>query len=39
MRSIQEERISQFNDKDVRDGDYVLYWMQDWKGRPNPQGT
>jgi deoxyribodipyrimidine photo-lyase len=29
MRSIQEERISQLNDKDVRDGDYVLYWMQE----------
>jgi hypothetical protein len=29
MRSIQEERISQLNDNDVRDGDYVLYWMQE----------
>jgi deoxyribodipyrimidine photo-lyase len=29
MRSIQEERISQLNDKDVRDGEYVLYWMQE----------
>jgi deoxyribodipyrimidine photo-lyase len=29
MRSIQEERISQLNDKDVQDGDYVLYWMQE----------
>ena len=25
----QEERISQLNDKDVQDGDYVLYWMQE----------
>jgi deoxyribodipyrimidine photo-lyase len=29
MRSIQEERISQLNHKDVQDGDYVLYWMQE----------
>jgi deoxyribodipyrimidine photolyase len=29
MRSIQEERISQLNDMDVQDGDYVLYWMQE----------
>jgi hypothetical protein len=29
MRSIQEERISQLNEKDVQDGDYVLYWMQE----------
>jgi deoxyribodipyrimidine photo-lyase len=29
MRSIQEERISQLNDKYVQDGDYVLYWMQE----------
>jgi deoxyribodipyrimidine photo-lyase len=29
MRIIQEERISQLNDKDVQDGDYVLYWMQE----------
>jgi len=25
---IQEERIRQLNEEDVRDGDYVLYWMQ-----------
>ena len=25
---IQEERIQHLNDEDVRDGDYVLYWMQ-----------
>src|SRR5215213_8474496 len=29
MRSIQEERTSQLDDNDVRDGDYVLYWMQE----------
>ena len=27
-REIQEERIQHLNEKDVRDGDYVLYWMQ-----------
>ncbi len=25
---IQEERVRQLNDEDVRDGDYALYWMQ-----------
>ncbi|MBA2533861.1 MAG: deoxyribodipyrimidine photo-lyase [Rubrobacter sp.] len=27
-RKIQEERVRDLNDKEVRDGDYVLYWMQ-----------
>ncbi len=27
-RKIQEERVQNLNDEDVRDGDYVLYWMQ-----------
>ena len=27
-RKIQEERVQHLNDEDVRDGDYVLYWMQ-----------
>ncbi len=27
-KEIQEERIQRLNAKDVRDGDYVLYWMQ-----------
>ncbi len=27
-REIQEERIRPFNEKGVKDGDYVLYWMQ-----------
>jgi deoxyribodipyrimidine photo-lyase len=26
---IQEERIRPLNEKDVREGDYVLYWMQE----------
>lgn len=25
---VQEQRIQYLNDEDVRDGDYVLYWMQ-----------
>ena len=25
---VREERIQRLNDRDVRDGDYVLYWMQ-----------
>jgi len=25
---VQPERIAQLNDIDIRDGDYVLYWMQ-----------
>jgi deoxyribodipyrimidine photo-lyase len=25
---IQEERVQHLNESDVRDGDYVLYWMQ-----------
>jgi len=24
---IQEERIRPLNEKDVREGDYILYWM------------
>ena len=28
-KEIQEERIRYLNDKDVREGDYVLYWMQE----------
>ncbi len=27
-RKIQEERIRPLNEKGVRDGDYVLYWLQ-----------
>jgi deoxyribodipyrimidine photo-lyase len=27
-RRIQEERVQNLNEEDVRDGDYVLYWMQ-----------
>ncbi len=27
-KEVQEERIQHLNDADVRDGDYVLYWMQ-----------
>ena len=27
-RKIQEERVQHLNDEDVRDGDYILYWMQ-----------
>ena len=28
-KEIQEERIRHLNEKDGRDGDYVLYWMQE----------
>ncbi len=28
-KHVQEERIRHLNDKDVREGDYVLYWMQE----------
>jgi deoxyribodipyrimidine photo-lyase len=27
-RQIEEERVQNLNERDVRDGDYVLYWMQ-----------
>jgi deoxyribodipyrimidine photo-lyase len=27
-RKIQEERVQHLNDEDLRNGDYVLYWMQ-----------
>src|SRR5918994_5319008 len=27
-RQIREERVRDLNEEDVRDGDYVLYWMQ-----------
>ena len=27
-KRIQEERVQHLNEEDVRDGDYVLYWMQ-----------
>ena len=27
-RKIQDERVRHLNEADVRDGDYVLYWMQ-----------
>ncbi len=27
-RKIQDERVQDLNDGEVRDGDYVLYWMQ-----------
>jgi deoxyribodipyrimidine photo-lyase len=29
MKEIQQERVRQLNEKDIRDGDYVLYWMQE----------
>ena len=29
MKKIQQERVRQLNEKDVKDGDYVLYWMQE----------
>ena len=29
MKEIQQERVRQLNEKDVKDGDYVLYWMQE----------
>ena len=28
-KDIQQERIRLLNEKDGRDGDYVLYWMQE----------
>jgi deoxyribodipyrimidine photo-lyase len=28
MRKIQVERVQNLNRADVREGDYVLYWMQ-----------
>jgi deoxyribodipyrimidine photo-lyase len=27
-KEIQEERIRRLNEAEVREGDYVLYWMQ-----------
>src|SRR3954469_761254 len=27
-RQIQKDRVQDLNEEDVRDGDYVLYWMQ-----------
>ena len=27
-REIQEERVRRLNDEGVRDGEYVLYWIQ-----------
>jgi hypothetical protein len=27
-RKIQRERVQDLNEADVREGDYVLYWMQ-----------
>ncbi len=29
MKEIQQERVRQLNEKDVKNGDYVLYWMQE----------
>ena len=29
MKEIQQERVRQLNEKDVKDGNYVLYWMQE----------
>ena len=29
MKKIQRERVRQLNEKDVKNGDYVLYWMQE----------
>ncbi len=28
LEGLQEERVGTLNDKEMRDGDYVLYWMQ-----------
>jgi deoxyribodipyrimidine photo-lyase len=28
-RDVQEERIRHLNDENTRDGEYVLYWMQE----------
>ena len=28
-KKIQQERVRQLNEKDVKNGDYVLYWMQE----------
>ena len=28
-KEVQEERVSQLNEKEVVEGDYVLYWMQE----------
>lgn len=28
-KEVQEERIRQLNEKEVVEGDYVLYWMQE----------
>lgn len=28
VKEIQEERVRRLNDKDIVEGDYVLYWMQ-----------
>ncbi len=28
-KDVQEERIRHLNDEDTRDGEYVLYWMQE----------
>jgi deoxyribodipyrimidine photo-lyase len=27
-QKVQEARVQNLNDEEVRDGDYVLYWMQ-----------
>src|SRR5215208_6344621 len=29
MREIQQGRVRQLNEKDVKDGDYIMYWMQE----------
>jgi len=29
MKEIQQERVRQLNENDLKDGDYVLYWMQE----------
>jgi len=28
-KEIQEERVRQLNEKEIVEGDYVLYWMQE----------
>ena len=28
-KDVREERVRHLNDEDTRDGEYVLYWMQE----------
>lgn len=36
---IHEDRIQHLNEDDVRDGGYVLYWMQQSQRAPAHPGT